>query len=151
MSVEVYAVRKLLAKARPDLAKVIDRTRTLRELMLVVEVAPQNPSPALVSGNISIQPCSAPSVDYQVDVWLTRTGQDKIGTIKLVRNIANLGLKEAKELVDKTCDWTYDGRGTVSQVPVSQVVALGVDRKRAKTIIDSLAMTGAQAETRPVA
>ena len=35
-----------------------------------------------------------------VDVILTSAGGSKIGVIKVVRGITNLGLKEAKELVD---------------------------------------------------
>ena len=35
-----------------------------------------------------------------MDVVLTAAGQSKIGVIKVVRAITNLGLKEAKELVD---------------------------------------------------
>jgi len=35
-----------------------------------------------------------------MDVVLTAAGQSKIGVIKVVRAITNLGLREAKELVD---------------------------------------------------
>lgn len=38
----------------------------------------------------------------EFDVVLTEIGQSKIAVIKTVRTITNLGLKEAKELVDAT-------------------------------------------------
>ena len=44
----------------------------------------------------------APAAEEQTefDVILTAAGEEKVGTIKVVREITGLGLKEAKELVD---------------------------------------------------
>ena len=44
----------------------------------------------------------APAAEEQTefDVILTAAGEKKVGTIKVVREITGLGLKEAKELVD---------------------------------------------------
>ena len=44
----------------------------------------------------------APAAEEQTefDVILTAAGEKKVGTIKVVRKITGLGLKEAKELVD---------------------------------------------------
>ena len=44
----------------------------------------------------------APAADEQTefDVILTAAGEKKVGTIKVVREITGLGLKEAKDLVD---------------------------------------------------
>ena len=38
----------------------------------------------------------------EFDVILTNPGANKIGVIKVVRELTGLGLKEAKELVDNT-------------------------------------------------
>ena len=43
---------------------------------------------------------SAEEVKSEYDVVLTSVGQQKINVIKIVRSITDLGLKEAKELVD---------------------------------------------------
>tara|TARA_B100000929_G_C15301115_1_gene350395 strand:+ start:124 stop:498 length:375 start_codon:yes stop_codon:yes gene_type:complete len=43
---------------------------------------------------------SAEDVKSEYDVVLTSVGQQKINVIKVVRSITDLGLKEAKELVD---------------------------------------------------
>ena len=43
---------------------------------------------------------SAEDVKSEYDVVLTSVGQQKINVIKTVRSITDLGLKEAKELVD---------------------------------------------------
>ena len=43
---------------------------------------------------------SAEDVKSEYDVVLTSVGQQKINVIKIVRSITDLGLKEAKELVD---------------------------------------------------
>ena len=43
---------------------------------------------------------SAEDVKSEFDVVLTSVGQQKINVIKIVRSITDLGLKEAKELVD---------------------------------------------------
>ena len=43
---------------------------------------------------------SAEDVKSEYDVVLTSVGQQKINVIKIVRSITDLGLKEAKDLVD---------------------------------------------------
>ena len=44
---------------------------------------------------------AAPAEQTEFDVILTSAGQDKLQVIKAVKENAGLGLKEAKELVDK--------------------------------------------------
>ena len=44
---------------------------------------------------------AAPAEQTEFDVILTSAGQAKLQVIKAVKEIAGLGLKEAKELVDK--------------------------------------------------
>jgi large subunit ribosomal protein L7/L12 len=65
-----------------------------------------------------------------VDVLLTSAGEKKISVIKVVRQFASLGLKEAKDLVDAT----------------PAVVKSGVDRAEAEKIRDALVEQGATVE-----
>ena len=46
-------------------------------------------------------PAEAEEEQTEFDVILTNIGSNKISVIKVVRALTNLGLKEAKELVDK--------------------------------------------------
>ena len=44
---------------------------------------------------------AAPAEQTEFDVVLTSAGQAKLGVIKVVKDVLGLGLKEAKDLVDK--------------------------------------------------
>lgn len=44
---------------------------------------------------------AGPAEQTEFDVILTSAGQAKLNTIKVVKDVLGLGLKEAKELVDK--------------------------------------------------
>ena len=44
---------------------------------------------------------AAPAEQTEFDVILTSPGQAKLGVIKVVKDLLGLGLKEAKDLVDK--------------------------------------------------
>ena len=50
------------------------------------------------AGGAAAAPAAAEQTEFQV--MLTGAGANKIGVIKVVREITNLGLKEAKDLVD---------------------------------------------------
>jgi large subunit ribosomal protein L7/L12 len=54
-----------------------------------------------VSASSANASAPAPEVKDRFDVFLKETGDNKINVIKEVRVITNLGLKEAKDLVDK--------------------------------------------------
>lgn len=49
-------------------------------------------------------PAEATEEKTEFDVILTDTGANKIGVIKVVKNITGLGLKEAKDLVDSVAE-----------------------------------------------
>ncbi|WP_291511514.1 50S ribosomal protein L7/L12 [Acidithiobacillus sp.] len=66
----------------------------------------------------------------EFDVILTAAGANKVNTIKVVRAITNLGLKEAKDLVDG------------APKPVKE----GVSKAEAESIKAQLVEAGAQAE-----
>lgn len=67
------------------------------------------------------------------DVLLSDAGQRKIGVIKVVRELTNLGLKEAKNLVDYT----------------PSVIATGVTREVAQHFVNVLVAPGAYAQVVP--
>jgi large subunit ribosomal protein L7/L12 len=54
-----------------------------------------------VSASSANASAPAPEVKDRFDVFLKESGDNKINVIKEVRVITNLGLKEAKDLVDK--------------------------------------------------
>jgi len=66
---------------------------------------------------VAISPAAAPEKGEQVeevektefDVMLTGIGDKKIQVIKVVRSVTNLGLKEAKELVDNVPNKVKEG------------------------------------------
>ena len=58
------------------------------------------PVAAAAPGAAAADDAGAAAEKSTMDVVLTAAGQSKIGVIKVVRAITNLGLKEAKELVD---------------------------------------------------
>ena len=59
-------------------------------------------APAVVAGGAGPAAAAAPVVEAQTEfsVILKEAGANKIGVIKVIREITNLGLKEAKDLVD---------------------------------------------------
>lgn len=66
---------------------------------------------------VAVSPATAPEKAEQVeevektefDVMLTGIGDKKIQVIKVVRSVTNLGLKEAKELVDNVPNKVKEG------------------------------------------
>ena len=66
----------------------------------------------------------------EFDVILTKAGDNKVNTIKVVRTITGLGLKEAKDLVDG------------APKPVKE----GVPKAEAESIVKQLTEAGAAAE-----
>jgi large subunit ribosomal protein L7/L12 len=73
---------------------------------------------------------AAPAEKTEFDVVLTAVGDNKIGVIKVVRQITSLGLKEAKDLVE------------AAPKPVKQ----GVSKEEAEKIAKELEGAGAKAE-----
>ncbi|MCM8779375.1 MAG: 50S ribosomal protein L7/L12 [Candidatus Omnitrophica bacterium] len=90
-------------------------------------------TPVPVTGTASGQPASAGEVAEEkttFDVILAETGADKIKVIKEIRAITNLGLKEAKDLVDSA----------------PKPIKTGVPKEEAQTIKKKLEEVGAKVE-----
>jgi large subunit ribosomal protein L7/L12 len=75
---------------------------------------------------------AAPAAEEQTEftVMLTGAGENKVNTIKVVRQITSLGLKEAKDLVDG------------APKPVKE----GVSKAEAEAVVKQLVEAGAKAE-----
>ncbi len=92
--------------SREDLIKAIEEMSVLELSELVKELedkfgvsaaAPAMAMPMMMAGAGA---AAAEEEQTEFDVILKGTGSNKIATIKVVREITGLGLKEAKELVD---------------------------------------------------
>ena len=64
---------------------------------------------------------AAPAEQTEFDVILKSAGQAKLGVVKAVKEATGLGLKEAKELVDKAPDSII--KETVSKAEAEQIKA----------------------------
>ncbi|HZE96257.1 MAG TPA: 50S ribosomal protein L7/L12 [Planctomycetota bacterium] len=75
-------------------------------------------------------PAAAKEVQTQFDVILKNAGANKINVIKVVRAVTSLGLKEAKDLVDKG----------------GQAVKTGIPKEEADKLAKELKDAGAEVE-----
>ena len=64
---------------------------------------------------------AAPAEQTEFDVILKSAGQAKLGVIKVVKDLLGLGLKEAKDLVDKAPDATLKEK--VSKAEAEQITS----------------------------
>jgi large subunit ribosomal protein L7/L12 len=110
--------------------EISDFIKAFEERFGVTAVAPVASGPAPVAGGGA----AAPEVEEQTEfsVVLTNAGQQKINVIKAVREITQLGLKEAKALVDEA------PKPVVENVP----------RERADEVKAKLSEAGAEVEVK---
>lgn len=91
---------------REDLIKAIEEMSVLELSELVKEleekfgVSAAAPAMMMPAGGATPAAAAAEEEKTEFDVVLVDHGANKIGVIKIVREITGLGLKEAKELVD---------------------------------------------------
>src|SRR2546423_5824888 len=81
-------------------------------------------------GPVAAAPAAAAEVKTAFDVILKNAGANKINVIKVVRAVTSLGLKEAKDLVDKG----------------GQAVKTGVTKEEADKLVKELKDAGAEVE-----
>ena len=95
-----------MSAKREDVLKYLEEANMIEisELVKDIEekfgVTAAVPVAAAAPGAAAADDAGAAAEKSTMDVVLTAAGQSKIGVIKVVRSITNLGLKEAKELVD---------------------------------------------------
>lgn len=83
------------------LLEAAELSKMLQERWGVSAAAPVMAGPAMAAGG-AVAEAEAPVVEEKTefDVVLKEVGPKKINVIKVVRQLTNLGLKEAKDLVD---------------------------------------------------
>jgi large subunit ribosomal protein L7/L12 len=110
--------------------EISDFIKAFEERFGVTAAAPVAAAPAAAGGGAA----AAPEVEEQTEfsVVLTNAGQQKINVIKAVREITQLGLKEAKALVDEA------PKPVVENVP----------RERADEVKAKLTEAGAEVEVK---
>ena len=98
----------LTVKDVQELAKVLKEEYGIEPAAAAVAVA----GPAAAAE-------AAPAEQTEFDVILKSAGQAKLGVIKVVKDLLGLGLKEAKDLVDKAPDATLKEK--VSKAEAEQI------------------------------
>ncbi len=101
----------LSVKDVQELAKILKEEYGIEPAAAAVAVA----GPAAAAGD------AAPAEQTEFDVILKSAGQAKLAVVKAVKEITGLGLKEAKELVDKAPDSVIKEK--VSKAEAEQVKA----------------------------
>jgi large subunit ribosomal protein L7/L12 len=79
---------------------VLELSELLKEFEEKFGVTAAAPAAVMVAGGGAAAPAEAAEEQDEFDVILTAAGDKKIQVIKEVRALTNLGLKEAKDLVD---------------------------------------------------
>ena len=82
-----------------ETANMLEISELIKEIEDKFGVTAAAPA-AVVAGPAAAGPAEAAEEQTEFDVVLTSSGEKKIQVIKVVRAITNLGLKEAKDLVD---------------------------------------------------
>lgn len=123
--------------SREDIIEAIEKMSVLELSELVKELEDKfgvsASAPAMAMPMMGMMPgAAAPAEEEKTefDVILKNAGSNKIGTIKVVREITALGLKEAKELVDN------------APKPVKE----GVSKEEAEEIKKKIEEAGAEVE-----
>ena len=93
-----------MAVSRKDVLAYLEESNMLEISELITEIEEKfgvsAAAPVAVAAPSSSGPDEGEAKKTEFDVILKSPGQAKINVIKAVRSITNLGLKEAKELVD---------------------------------------------------
>jgi large subunit ribosomal protein L7/L12 len=78
--------------------EIVDRVKMMEEKFGVTAAAPV----AMVAAGGAAGAAAAPAAEEQTEfnVTMTSFGANKVGVIKVIREITGLGLKEAKDLVE---------------------------------------------------
>ena len=92
-----------MAVTRDDVLTYLEKANMVEISELINEIEEKFGVTAAAPVAVAAAPAAggaAEEAKSEYDVVLTSVGQQKINVIKLVRSITDLGLKEAKELVD---------------------------------------------------
>lgn len=93
-------VDKIATLTAMDLA---DLSKAIQEKFGVTAAAPMAMMPGMMAGGGGGAAAAAPAEEQtEFTLMLTNSGEKKIQVIKVIRELTNLGLKEAKDLVEAT-------------------------------------------------
>lgn len=95
MSVVNEVVEKISGLTALELSEL---KTALEDKFGVTAAAPMMGMPMMMGGGGDAAPAAEEKTEF--DVILTDAGDNKLGVIKVVKDLAGLGLKEAKDLVD---------------------------------------------------
>ncbi len=109
---------------------VLDLSNFVKELEQKFGVTAQAPVSVHAAGGGAAAAAAAQEEQTEFTVVLASSGANKIGVIKEVRAVTNLGLKEAKDLVEGA----------------PKVLKEGVDKKTAEELKKKLEAAGAKVE-----
>jgi len=112
--------------------KVLDVVELIKSLEEKWGVSAAAPVAVAAAGGAAAAPAAAVEEQTEFTVSMTSFGANKVGVIKVIREITGLGLKEAKDLVEG----------------VPSVVKEGVSKADAEAIKKKLADAGATAESK---
>ena len=123
-----------MAVSREDVLTYLKESNMIEISELISEIEEKfgvtAASPVAVAASVSDGGAPAAEVKTDFDVLLKSPGQAKINVIKVVRSITDLGLKEAKELVDSA----------------PKVIKEGVPESEANDLKNQLEEAGAEVE-----
>jgi large subunit ribosomal protein L7/L12 len=113
---------------------LLDAAKLVKELEETLGVSAAAAAPVMVAGGGAAAGAAAAPAEEKTEftVTLTGVGANKINVIKAVREVTNLGLKEAKDLVDGA----------------PKTVKEGVSKEEAETIKKKFADAGATVEVK---
>ncbi len=121
---------------REEIIKAIEEMSVLELSQLVKDLEEKfgvsAAAPAMMAMPAAVAAAPVEEEKTEFDVILKGPGANKIGTIKVVREITSLGLKEAKELVDNP----------------PKAVKEGVTKEEAEEIKKKLVEAGAEVEVK---
>ena len=123
-----------MAVKKEDVIAYFEKANMMEVSELITEIEEKfgvsASAPVAVAAAPATGDASAGEANSEFDVILTAAGQQKINVIEAVRGITDLGLKEAKELVDSA----------------PKVVKEGVPESEANEIKSQLEEAGAEVE-----
>ena len=125
MSVVAEVVEKISGHTALELSEL---KTALVEKFGVTAAAPMMGMPMMMAGGGDAAPAAEEKTEF--DVILASCGDNKLGVIKVVKDLAGLGLKEAKDLVDAA----------------PQPLKTGVSKEEAEAVKKSIEEAGGKVE-----
>jgi large subunit ribosomal protein L7/L12 len=113
-------------------ASMLEISQLVKDIETKFGVSAAAAAPVMVAAGPGAGPAAAAEEKTEFDVVLKEVGAEKIKVIKVVREITNLGLKEAKDLVEGA----------------PKTVKEGVSKEEAETIKKKFEEVGAKIEVK---